>query len=59
MITAKDYKPPMIIDDRITVKFVRDTVVSEKELEKVFVEKDGKEMSLVEWIKQVAMRGEE
>ena len=45
--------------EKTKVELARYTVIPEKELEKVFVEKDGKEMSFVEWIKQVAMRGEE
>lgn len=58
MITAKDYKPSWK-RDKTTVTFMRDTVVSEKELEKLYVDVGGKEIKFLEWIKQMTMRGEE
>lgn len=48
-----EYKRPFIPDETTTVKFIRQTVVSEKELEKLYVDTGDKEVPIKEWVKQI------
>ena len=56
-----EYKRPFIPSDTTTVGFIKKTVVTEKELEKLYVDTGDKEVMIKEWIKQIIaeMRGGE
>lgn len=57
-ITVTDYVSTYTPPEKTPIIFAKPVVI--KELDKVFIEQDGKEITLKEWIRQVVdMRGEE
>lgn len=57
MITVKDYVYTRMPSEKTKLKFARDTVISEKELDKLYVNVCGEEIPFIEWIKSIIAMG--